>query len=41
MKSIWRGSPDVEPVSSGIGNILEDFASLVKEQCFNFFLFRA
>ena len=31
MKSIWGGSPDVEPVSSGIGNILEDFASLVKE----------
>ena len=26
MKSVWGGSPNVEPVSSGIDSILEDFA---------------
>ena len=31
MKSIWGGSPNVEPVPFGIDSILEGFASLIKE----------
>ena len=31
MKSIWRGSPNVEPVDLGCDSILEDFDSLIKE----------
>ena len=30
MKSVWRGSLNVEPVSFGIASILEDFASLIQ-----------
>ena len=38
MKSIWGGSPNVEPVSFGIDSILEDFASLIKELCCQLFV---
>ena len=38
MKSIWRYSPNKEPVPFGIDSILDDFASLIKEWC-HFFLF--
>ena len=31
MKSIWRGSPNVEPVDLGYDSILEYFDSLTKE----------
>ena len=31
MKSIWRGSPNVELVDLGYDSMLEDFDSLIKE----------
>ena len=31
MKSIWGGSPNVDPVDLGYDSILEDFDSLIKE----------
>ena len=33
IKLIWGGSPNVEPVSLGIGSILEDFASQIQACC--------
>ena len=35
MKSTWGGSPNEEPVALGIDSILEDFASLMKNDVVN------
>ena len=35
MKSIWGGSPNVEPVALGIDRMLENFTSLMKNDVVN------
>ena len=35
MKSIWGGSPSVEPVALGIDRMLENFTSLMKNDVVN------